>query len=569
MAQTLITTVTAGSDPVAIAFNPATNKIYVVNQNSNNVTVIDGVTYKTNAVAAGAAPNALAINSVTNKIYVVNGSSASITVINGANNSTASVAVGDYPIAVAVNTVTNKIYVANYYANNVTVIDGATNHTTTVTTGIRPTALAVNPATNKIYVADFGSETLTIIDGATNSTTSVGVGSYPLAIAINQYSNNNFTGGDDGALPYAGLTMDPAGNLYGTTENGGRAGFGTVFKLAHKGSGWVLNPLYSFQGGSDGRNPQARVTIAPNGTLYGTTSAGGVSGCSNGCGTIFHLSPPPTACTSALCPWTETVIYSFNPNIGGQPGIGSLVIDQLGNLYGTELGNQHFGFGGDVYELAYSNGQWTFDPLYTFISGETSNPTGGVIFDDAGNLYGTSGGAAFYNGAAFELTPEGQLWTENTLWGFCLGGGNDGANPGAAVAFDQLSNLYGTTGTTCMAAQGTVYELMKQSNGTWTESVLHFFSGSDGDSPSGTLTFDSAGNLYGTTDGGGQHGLGTVFNLSPSGGQWILTDLHDFDGADGSQPLSSNVVLDANGNLYGTASQGGVNGQGVVWEITP
>ncbi|MGA8878386.1 MAG: YncE family protein [Candidatus Korobacteraceae bacterium] len=189
IAQTLITTVTAGSYPVAITFNPATNKIYVVNQNSNNVTVIDGVTYKTNTVATGATPNAIAVNSATNKIYVANGNSDSVTVINGANNSTASVSVGDYPIAVAANPVTNKIYVANYYANNVTVIDGTTNHTTTVSTGSRPIAVAINSATNKIYVADNGSEDLTIIDGATNSTTRVGVGSYPLAIAVDQYSN--------------------------------------------------------------------------------------------------------------------------------------------------------------------------------------------------------------------------------------------------------------------------------------------------------------------------------------------------------------------------------------------
>ena len=189
MAQTLITTVTAGSYPIALAVNPATNKIYVVNQQSNNVTVIDGVTYKTNTIMTGAAPDALAINSATNKIYVANGNSSTVTVINGANNSTATVSVGTYPIAVAVNSVTNKIYVANYRANNVTVIDGATNHTTTVNTGTDPMALAVNPATNEIYVADNGSEDLTIINGATNSTIRVGVGSNPRAVAVNQYSN--------------------------------------------------------------------------------------------------------------------------------------------------------------------------------------------------------------------------------------------------------------------------------------------------------------------------------------------------------------------------------------------
>ena len=189
IAQTLITTVTAGSDPVAIAFNPVTNKIYVANQQSNNVTVIDGLTYKTNTIMSGAAPDAVAVNSATNKIYVANGNSASVTVINGANNGTASISVGEYPIAVAVNPLTNKIYVANYRVNSVTVIDGATNHTTTVNTGAAPIALAVNTATNRIYVADNTSEDLTIIDGVTNSTSRVAVGSYPRAIAVDQYSN--------------------------------------------------------------------------------------------------------------------------------------------------------------------------------------------------------------------------------------------------------------------------------------------------------------------------------------------------------------------------------------------
>ena len=381
---------------------------------------------------------------------------------------------------------------------------------------------------------------------------------------------HNFTGGGDGARPYAGLTIDAAGNLYGTTEYGGNGNFGTVFKLTPRGSGWVLNPLYSFQGGSEGQNPQDRVSIAPNRTLYGTTSAGGTGGFScpspSGCGTIFHLVPPPRACTTALCPWSETVLYRFDPNIGGSPGLGSLTFDQSGNLYGTQLGNM--GTSGEVYELAFSNGQWTFQVLSSFSSGETDNPDGGVIFDSAGNLYGTSVGAPFMHGAVFELTSDGQLWSENTLWDFCGGGGNDGSNPVAGLIFDPFGNLYGTTQGACDQGAGAVYALMRQS-GSWTESVLHLFTGSDGASPSGTLTIDSAGSLYGTTAAGGQHSLGTVFKLSPSGGQWILTDLHDFDGSDGSSPVSSNVVLDAHGNLYGTTSQGGAFGQGVVWKINP
>jgi len=191
-AQTLITTVTAGAYPIAIAVNPTTNKIYVVNQNSNNLTVIDGATYDTNTVLTGNVPNAVAVNAVTNKIYVANWGSASVTVVDGATNRTTTVSAGDHPFTVAVNTVTNKIYVANYTSNNVTVIDGATDRTTTASAGSNPYALAVNAATNKIYIADSGSNDVAIIDGTTNLTTMVAAGIYPRAVAIDPFANKIF-----------------------------------------------------------------------------------------------------------------------------------------------------------------------------------------------------------------------------------------------------------------------------------------------------------------------------------------------------------------------------------------
>jgi uncharacterized repeat protein (TIGR03803 family) len=128
-----------------------------------------------------------------------------------------------------------------------------------------------------------------------------------------------FTGGQDGGGPNAGLTMDRAGNLYGTASGGGAHGYGTVFKLAPKGSGWIFTPLYSFQGGTDGANPIARVIFGPDGSLYGTTTDGGNSSCQRGpgCGTVFKLQPSPTACKTALCPWKETVVYRFT---GGSDG---------------------------------------------------------------------------------------------------------------------------------------------------------------------------------------------------------------------------------------------------------
>src|SRR5271157_4784768 len=156
---------------------------------------------------------------------------------------------------------------------------------------------------------------------------------------------HNFTGGADGAYPVAGLTMDRAGNLYGTTSGGGASGNGTVFRLSYKGSGWVLNPLYRFAAGNDGLDPRTRVVIGPDGSLYGTTSAGGGTACNFGyglgCGTVFNLKPSAKACTSALCSWTEIVLYRFSGTDGALP-LGDVVFDQAGNLYGTTA------FGGGV-----------------------------------------------------------------------------------------------------------------------------------------------------------------------------------------------------------------------------
>ena len=188
-ADWVTTTVPAGDTPWAGAVNPVTNKIYVANMHSHNVTVIDGATNNTTLVAAGSEPCAVAVNPVTNKIYVVNEDSYNVTVIDGATNNTTTVAAGSRPLAVALNPVTNKIYVANFSSSNVTVIDGATNATTTVATGSLPLAVAVNPVTNKIYVANKSSRDVTIIDGATNATTQVVVGDDPRGVAVNPVTN--------------------------------------------------------------------------------------------------------------------------------------------------------------------------------------------------------------------------------------------------------------------------------------------------------------------------------------------------------------------------------------------
>jgi len=379
---------------------------------------------------------------------------------------------------------------------------------------------------------------------------------------------HSFTGlNGDGANPYAGLTMDKAGNFYGTTSLGGGTGNGTVFKAAKKGAGWIVTPLYTFQGPPDGASPEARVIFGPDGSLYGTTYFGGTCG---QCGTVFSLKPFPTACVTALCGWQETVLYNFTGGSDGMnPALGDLIFDQAGNLYGTTTGGGAYGYG-TVFELVRSQGGWTESVLYSFTGrSDGSQPFAGVIFDKAGNLYGTTAYGGDYTwGTVYELTPSGSGWTVNVLHAFQ--GGSDGANPFGGLIFDQSGNLYGSNWYAGQYEGGTVFKLTP-SNGSWTYSVLYSF---DGIGPYGSvanLVMDGAGNLYGTTlnDGHGKYGEGNVFEMTPSGGSWTYTSLYDFTGLnDGAEPIC-NVTFDAKGNLYGTTYYGGADGYGVVWEITP
>jgi uncharacterized repeat protein (TIGR03803 family) len=390
----------------------------------------------------------------------------------------------------------------------------------------------------------------------------------------------NFTGGQDGAAPRAGVTLDQAGNLYGTTSAGadlggncivdGLEGCGTVFQLKHSNSGWLFNPLYIFDW-SDGASPYARVVFGPDGSLYGTTAYGGhrVDDCHfRGCGVVFKLQPPATVCKAVLCPWMETVLFVFRYDLGtgGNPYYGDLVFNDSGDTFGTT--NYSTYGGGQVFQLTPSDGGWNLSLLFVFgylsTNGTGTLPDSGVIFDGAGNLYGTTPyGGPYQYGLVYELTPSASGWMEQILYGFQ--DGSDGGVAAGGVVFDQSGNLYGTTQTGGSGGGGTVYEL-SPSNGGWTLTTLHSFAGSLGSFA--VLTMDASGNLYGTTFLDGAYGQGNVFELSPSNGSWIYTSLHDFTGgSDGGRPFGQ-VTLDANGNLYGTASMGGANGNGVVWEIT-
>jgi uncharacterized repeat protein (TIGR03803 family) len=386
---------------------------------------------------------------------------------------------------------------------------------------------------------------------------------------------HNFTGGADGSSPRAGFTLDAAGNLYGTTYAGG-VGYGTVYQLKKEASGWLFNSLYSFTGEKDGAGPFARVNFGPGGVLYGTTRAGGgYTNCNrydyDGCGTVFSLRPPASACKTVLCPWTETQLYAFmgEPD-GAHPAEGDLNFDQAGNIYGATYQGGNYGYG-SVFELTGSGNSWSETLLYSFTGGEDGGYAHAVTLQ-SGNLYGTAiTGGADGLGTVFELTPSGPPWIETTLYSFT--GGPDGQEPDYGVIFDGSGNMYGSTIHHGEFGGGTAFEL-SPSGGGWTLSRLYGFNCS-GYGPEGAFVMDRAGNLYGTTYADGAYCLGSVFKLTPSGdGTWTYTSLHDFvGGSDGLNPLG-NLVLDASGNLYGTTSHGGTgqacsSGCGVIFEITP
>jgi uncharacterized repeat protein (TIGR03803 family) len=388
---------------------------------------------------------------------------------------------------------------------------------------------------------------------------------------------HTFTSKTDGGWPYAGVTIDKSGNLYGTTYAYGNPkgpdgpNWGVVYRLELKGGNWTFNTLYTFTGGNDGAFPAARVIFGPDGTLYGTTQGSGQGG--SGYGTVFKLSPP-SVCKTSFCPWKITTLYAFKgePDCNGQTNsFGDLVFDQAGNIYGTT----YYGGAnneGCVYKLTPSGtGGYKEKVIHSFGGAlpEGRYPFAGVILDKAGNLYGTTSDFPESYGTVYQLVPSSRGYTEKMLYIFKDGA--DGSYPFGGLIFDPSGNLYGSTENGGGNGAGTAFKLTPEGNGTWSYAPLYSFAGGFYCGPYGSLARDRAGNLYGTTDCSGAN-YGSVFKLTP-GSPWRYTSLHDFSGgSDGANPIG-NVTFDARGKLYGTASQGANGtcdgGCGVVWKITP
>jgi uncharacterized repeat protein (TIGR03803 family) len=365
----------------------------------------------------------------------------------------------------------------------------------------------------------------------------------------------NFAGVPDGSYPTSSLTSNGAGTFYGTTSEGGANGEGSVFELVPNGvGGYNEAVIYSFcsvPNCADGELPSYSSVVRDSiGNIYGTTSGGG------GLiqyGVVFELSPVGST-------WTESVLYSFKAaGDGGEP-VNNLIMDKMGNLYGTTFIGGPDG-GGTVFELSPKGGSdWTEQVIYA------TNILSGLTIDTAGNLYGVEGASGGVD--IFELSPNGNgSWKPIVLHTFAHGS-VDGPIPVGTPLFSH-GKLYGTTNYGGTAYAGTVYMLTKGKK-HWTAKVLHNFgAGNDGREPLDGITLDSAGNIYGTTLGGGKYDDGIVFELVAPVGEGAYREkiLLTFSGEGGIAPYDS-LILDGS-DLYGTALAGGTNGEGVVFEVTP
>jgi uncharacterized repeat protein (TIGR03803 family) len=422
----------------------------------------------------------------------------------------------------------------------------------------------------------------------------------------------NFQGGSDGSYPYGGLVAGPHGVFYGTTTEGGggtcAGGCGTVFQLAPSstsGSGWAETVLYRFTGGSDGATPWASLIFDVAGNLYGSPLFGGEA-C--GCGVVFKLARPTTAGGS----WTQSVLYSFkgvHAGDGDGPE-GALVFDQSGNLYGATYSggipcSDSAPTGcGTVFQLSPpaaipsgSGGAWTESLIYRFDPSFNGAPSAGLIIDSQGSLYGTAVNDGPYGeGTAYKLSPgSAGAWERTVLHAFG-GASTDGGYVWAGLT-PTGGALYGATvgygGE--VGDGGTVFQLTPPASpgGAWTETVLYVFPGENGDTrgPFGGLVTGPTGTLFGMTPSGGGGsgscqvggwlGCGTVFQLNPPaspGGSWTHTTLHSFAGApeDGSIPYGSLIFGPGNalfGTTYGggsgTCSQPSPTGCGTAFVIVP
>ena len=381
--------------------------------------------------------------------------------------------------------------------------------------------------------------------------------------------------GSNGAYPNGDLAFDATGNLYGAASGdlalGGTVYNGTVFKLT-QAANWAPSTVVTFTG-PNGSWPRSGVLFDATGNAFGTTATGGPRGLYPD-GTAYEI----FAATARLHTVTQFLATVNGAGAAGSQPKANLIFGADGNLYGTTSGGSSGGQGctyrcGTVFRLDHSL-NWHLTTLVTFKGSDGADPQSRLLFDSAGNLYGTTiFGGANDMGTVFRLSPPAAGHTAWKLTTLATFDGSNGAYPYPGVVADAAGNLYGTTNAGGANSDGTVFKLKKSAK--WALSSLVTFDGSNGVGPRGALAFDTAGNLYGTTsgvvDGSNPVNNGTVFKLKKSA-NWQLSTIFAFDNTNGAYPFA-NLLFDASGILYGTTLAGGNAacnlGCGTVFKLVP
>jgi len=421
----------------------------------------------------------------------------------------------------------------------------------------------VSAGANSAIRAGNGNDMVT---AGANSTISVGNGNDTVSVAANSTTALvptlttlvSFNGGN-GLLPYAGLLADAAGDLFGTTVQGGASGGGTVFELVNNGGGsYTPTTLASFNG-TDGAYPEGGLIADAAGDLFGTTYGGGASS-----GTVFELVNNGGGSYTL----TTLVVFNYNGSNGAGP-VSGLLADAAGDLFGTTAFGGAYGVG-SVFEIAKTGGSYASTPttLASFNGTDGKYPVANLIADPAGDLFGTTNnGGAYGDGTVFEIAKSGSSYAGlTTLVNFNF---TNGFDPEGSLITDAAGDLFGTTYGGGASDEGTVFEIAK-TGGSYasTPTTLASFNGTDGAGPQGGLIADAAGDLFGTTYGGGANSYGTVFELvNNGGGSYSLTTVFSFNGANGANPVAG-LIADAAGDLFGTTYYGGANNDGTAFELS-
>lgn len=382
---------------------------------------------------------------------------------------------------------------------------------------------------------------------------------------------HTFRGGNDASLPAGALTFDSAGYLYGTSYYGGSAtacdgyGCGTVFRLGLQNGHWGESVLVNFADSSSQVLPIGPLVFDSAGNIYGLGEGNGSENGQTYFGELFE------GVNNGNGTYTGNIIHFFT---GGSDGFGAnvgLVQDSSGNLYGSTNSGGALNNNGVVFEFSPNgDGSWTETFPYTFGDGKNFVPVGSMVIDGLGNLYGTTAeGGAYEWGSVYRLSQSNGVWSNQPLYDFTYTGTSGTGPEPSGLVMDGAGNLYGTTQQGGEYGVGELFKLTPTA-GYWRFTLIHAFAGStDGGYPWGQLVIDSSGDIYGTTLTGGVFQYGTTYKfVHNASGRWTETVLHNFtNGADGSQPQG--VVLDSLGNVYGIAGLGGANQVGVAYEIIP